>query len=56
MNEKRDRFDELTVHKRYSTMDYTGYAFSGNKGHDLLVTDSLGNRLKDALTEKFGLF
>jgi hypothetical protein len=33
-----------------------GYAFSGTKGHDMLVTDTLGNRFRDALTNKIGIF
>jgi hypothetical protein len=52
----RDRYDELTVREKVTTGNYTGYAFSGTKGHDILVTDSLANRFRDALTDKIGIF
>lgn len=35
--------------KRYSNLDYSGYAFSGATGQDNLVTDKLSNRLKEAM-------
>ena len=31
----------------------TGYAFSGEKGNDKLITDSISNRFQDALSKQF---
>lgn len=46
---KQAKRDTTIIRKQISTYQNRGYAYSGEAGHDVLVTDSLSNRLQDAL-------
>jgi hypothetical protein len=46
-----DKIDSLAIKKK-SSKSHSGYAYSAAPGHDKLVTDSLTNRLKEALAQR----
>ena len=41
--------DSTVIRRRVTEYKNTGYAFSGEKGHDVLLMDSLGGRLQEAM-------
>lgn len=41
----RDQEDISTIHQKVATHTNRGYAYSGEAGNDVLVTDSMSNRL-----------
>jgi len=41
--------DETTIRRKVTLFKTTGFAFSQERGHDLLVTDSLATRIQKAL-------
>lgn len=42
---KKEARKNTLIHRKVSTYKHKGYAFSGDKGHDTLVTDRLGVRI-----------
>lgn len=41
--------DSTVIRRRVTEYKNTGFAFSGEKGHDVLLMDSLGGRLQEAM-------
>jgi len=46
---KEAQKDETVTRRKVATFQNTGFAFSQDKGHDIMITDSITNRFQEAL-------